>query len=221
MNDEPESETSEGSAADAVIEALMSPRPQALARRQGDELDRAILVATRLLRYPGVQREITAAALSDPEVLDALGAREPDLGGYLVSQGFAARGLLPGPSAEVSEVDDAADAGGLMSEGQGRDPLVAMVDGVVRGLEWAGARVAGAARRKETTTPRRTGRRPAFDRVPNSCLPGIPGLPRPPIQHSLAPTGRPVHPRTRKHPCERGRPTSAPGTAPSRTRRPV
>jgi hypothetical protein len=90
-----------------------------------------------------VQREITAAALSDPEVLDALGAREPDLGGYLVSQGFAARGLLAGPSATVTEEEGGGtDAGGLMGEGDGKDPLVALLESTVRGLEWAGARIA-------------------------------------------------------------------------------
>jgi hypothetical protein len=93
-----------------------------------------------------VQREITAAALSDPAVLEALGARGPDLDGYLVSQGFAARGLLPGPSAVVDEASGGeragADAGGLMAEGEGKDPLVALVDAAVQGLEWAGHRIA-------------------------------------------------------------------------------
>jgi hypothetical protein len=46
VSDEPDTDaTSEGSAADAVIEALMSPRPS----RQQAELDKAIFVATRLV----------------------------------------------------------------------------------------------------------------------------------------------------------------------------
>jgi len=51
-------------------------------------------VAARLLKPPGVQREIVTAALSDPEVFDILAAKI-DLPGYLGSQGLAARGLLP------------------------------------------------------------------------------------------------------------------------------
>lgn len=50
-------------------------------------------VAARLLKAPGVQREICSAALSDPEVFEIL-AGKMDLPAYLEGQGFAARGLL-------------------------------------------------------------------------------------------------------------------------------
>jgi len=58
-------------------------------------------VAARLLKSPGVQREIVSAALSDPEVFDIL-AGKMDLPGYLGSQGLAARGLLTGSDASMA-----------------------------------------------------------------------------------------------------------------------
>ncbi|GBF98440.1 hypothetical protein Rsub_11085 [Raphidocelis subcapitata] len=150
-SDEPDSEaTSDGGAADLVIEGLLSPRGPAgrvAAAARDAELSAALAIATRVLRNPGVQREIALAALSDPEVLAALGARGPELDSYLLSQGFAARGLLPcaagaGASARVEEVTDGGAE--LLSEGAGRDPLAALVDGAVAAIEAVGRRIADA-----------------------------------------------------------------------------
>ncbi|KAI8476054.1 MAG: hypothetical protein J3K34DRAFT_402797 [Monoraphidium minutum] len=172
-DDEPGTDSSDGAAADAVIEApppfglpsAGAPRPAfvdmgARELRQ-EEMRAALQIANRVLRHPGVQREIAAAALADPEVLAVLGAR-PDLDGYLVEQGFAARGLLTGadgaaePRIVEEDAPGAAPAGptparrpraGAAAARQirvdldSRDPLVAMLDGVVKGLEWTGARI--------------------------------------------------------------------------------
>ncbi len=109
------------------------------------------------LRNPAVQREIAAAALTDPQVLEAFGARGADLDGYLLSQGFAARGLLPAGSGandglQAPSCSNVASDGGpivtdvsdLISEGTGRDPLVAMIDGVVASIEKVGQSISEA-----------------------------------------------------------------------------
>ncbi|KIZ07276.1 hypothetical protein MNEG_0671 [Monoraphidium neglectum] len=162
VEDEPDTDTSEGAIADAFIEAppfglpaSAAPRPALvdigmLDLRQ-EEMRAALQVANRVLRHPGVQREMAAAALSDPEVLSILGAR-PDLDGYLVARGFAARGLLPGGDgtlAEAAVVEEAgAEAGGgdagaaAQARAGERDPLAQALANVVRGLEWTGARIA-------------------------------------------------------------------------------
>lgn len=157
--EEPESETSEGSAADAIIEAAAPAFAQGarLATLHQADVDAAFSIATRLLSRPGVQREIAIAALTDPEVLRTLGAH-PDPHGYLTSRGFAVSGLLPdapanpdaslAPGVTITEVLEGAAAPEVAARGpaeEAKDPIAQLIDNVVKGLEWTGHRIADVA----------------------------------------------------------------------------
>jgi len=101
--DDLETDTTEGSAADEIIELSTATRLQPFGEQpawQEYDLAEVFQVANRLLKAPGVQQEMIKAALADPEVFSILNAKA-DLAGYLESTGFAPRGLI-GP-AEASD----------------------------------------------------------------------------------------------------------------------
>jgi hypothetical protein len=76
--DDLDTDTTEGSAADEIIELSTATRVQPYAEQpawQEYDLAEVFQVANRLLKAPGVQQEMIKAALADPEVFNILNAK--------------------------------------------------------------------------------------------------------------------------------------------------
>lgn len=88
---------------DGTVDELIERSSYSLTKTASSGFDASLFtVAARLLKSPGVQKEIISAALQDPEVFDIL-AGKMDLSAYLGSQGLAARGLLTSTDSAVQE----------------------------------------------------------------------------------------------------------------------
>eukprot|EP00879_Flechtneria_rotunda_P006884 GHRR01007229.1.p1 GENE.GHRR01007229.1~~GHRR01007229.1.p1 ORF type:complete len:197 (+),score=78.62 GHRR01007229.1:147-737(+) len=92
------------------------------------------------LKSPGVQREICAAALSDPEVFDIL-ASKTDLPQYLESAGFSTRGLLECPEATAEDVQNSI-TGPFAAVGSSNNLLLQLSAKAAGGIEQLGHAVA-------------------------------------------------------------------------------
>ncbi|KAG2454087.1 hypothetical protein HYH02_001127 [Chlamydomonas schloesseri] len=101
--------------ADAYIEAAAAANAQAVASgqraREREQLEGLMAITTRLLRRPGMQREVVLCMLEDEEVRDLMLRQCSDLDRYLVAAGIHTPQLLP-PAAAAA----AAAAGSLLPE---------------------------------------------------------------------------------------------------------
>ncbi|KXZ51805.1 hypothetical protein GPECTOR_11g247 [Gonium pectorale] len=139
---------SDGAAADAIIEATAAAALGDSGQRGGDrqQLQDLMAITTRLLRRPGMQREVVLCMMEDPEVRELMLRQCSDLDRYLLAAGITNPQLLPAPSDGESTpaaggIDAVAGAAGPSAgtDGRSRPDLVSRLVGVVAGaLEHAG-----------------------------------------------------------------------------------
>ncbi|GFR45238.1 hypothetical protein Agub_g6636 [Astrephomene gubernaculifera] len=139
---------SDGRLADAVIEAAACASAEAVLRgerREREELEALMTITTRMLRRPGLQREVVMAMIEDAEVAQLMMRQCGDLDRYLLAAGIPNPQLLPAPSDDTSTTSSSepaapAAASAAPSAAPGGGPtLVSRVAGAVASaLERAG-----------------------------------------------------------------------------------
>lgn len=149
--DDDELWTSDGEAADSIIELDCHASQQAAPRQ---EWGSAVAMASRLLKSPAVQQEIVAAALEDPEVFAILAQRQ-DVVKYLCDSGFAAAGLLTAPPEGADAASEFAAAAGKGEEAEPGSlpnwvhavarPVEALGDSLVQLGSWIRTKFSGEA----------------------------------------------------------------------------
>lgn len=133
------SDITDGTAADCVIEAADGGNNRGLYSMAGNQqelqLARLLHISNKMLRRPGLQREVVACMLEDPEVRDLMLTQCDDLDAYLIAAGIpapAAGLLMPATDGFIPGMGTFAAAGGGGSD-EGHD-LIAMVVNAVSGL---------------------------------------------------------------------------------------
>ncbi|GIL74516.1 hypothetical protein Vretimale_2210 [Volvox reticuliferus] len=138
--------------ANAVIEATAAATADAVAMGRNEErkqLNDLMAITTRMLRRPGMQREVVMCMLDDPEVRQLMMDRCNDLDRYLTAAGIYNPGLLPPPE-NISFTGDASSAGNAAGAGNaprpgGPDMVSRLVGTVATVLQRAGGALAPLA----------------------------------------------------------------------------
>ncbi|EFJ51275.1 hypothetical protein VOLCADRAFT_103542 [Volvox carteri f. nagariensis] len=141
--------------ANAVIEAAAAANADAVAQgrsKDREQLESLMAITTRMLKRPGLQREVVMCMMEDSEVRDLMLRQCTDLDRYLLAAGIHNPALLPPPPSESLEIgnpegDRSARAGATdtptpkksASASSRGSPLISRLVGVVAGaLERAG-----------------------------------------------------------------------------------
>ncbi|GLC35404.1 hypothetical protein PLESTB_000568200 [Pleodorina starrii] len=132
--------------ANAVIEAAAAANADALAlgrKRDREQLEDLMAITTRMLRRPGMQREVVMCMMEDPEVRELMLRQCDDLDRYLLAAGIHAPHLLPAPenvdiSVSDGSGDSAAASAGAAPRAGGPTLVSRVVNAVAGALERAG-----------------------------------------------------------------------------------
>ncbi|PNW78566.1 hypothetical protein CHLRE_09g392050v5 [Chlamydomonas reinhardtii] len=105
--------------ADAYIEAAAAANARAVAAghraREREQLEGLMAITTRLLRRPGMQREVVLCMLEDTEVRELMMRQCSDLDRYLLAAGIHTPQLLPPAAAAAAEGLTSASASSTFS----------------------------------------------------------------------------------------------------------
>ncbi|KAG2486736.1 hypothetical protein HYH03_014662 [Edaphochlamys debaryana] len=125
----------DGALADSIIEAAAAASADAVAggrSQDRSQLEALMAITTKMLRRPGMQREVVACMLEDVEVRELMLRQCSDLDRYLVTAGIAVNPpLLTAPEGEPGTPTGGASSGA--SAAPGGPDLVSRVVGAVAG----------------------------------------------------------------------------------------